>query len=149
MHQQFFYTHRIFIKNISLFIWADVHTINKHFAVFNTDKGFFYAAFSHSQGFNLCSVKRNPCLIRVFDKIIMICFFVVCNQFYGFGSHPYVQIRKNVHDTSLIRKWCLLKHRQIFHHAILHNVFHDLIYEINLPASFKYARHFFICRLSS
>ena len=53
------------------------------------DKGFFYAAFSHSQGFNLCSVKRNPCLIRVFDKIIMICFFVVCNQFYGFCSHIF------------------------------------------------------------
>jgi len=42
---------RIFVKNISLFIRADMHAVNEHLSIFNPDKGFLNTALSHTQGF--------------------------------------------------------------------------------------------------
>lgn len=36
--QQLLYSQRVFIENISFLIWADVHSIDKHFFMFNPDK---------------------------------------------------------------------------------------------------------------
>jgi hypothetical protein len=49
-------------------------------------------------------------------------------------SHPHGQIRKYLYDTTLIRKWRFLKHRQILHHPVMNDILNDLIYKVNLSA---------------
>ena len=53
---------------------------------------------------------------------------------YALDPAPQCEVSEYLHNAAAIGKGRLLKNRQIFHHAILHNVFHDLIYEINLSA---------------
>ena len=84
MHQQFFHTQRIFIKDISFFIRGNMHPINKDFPIFNAYKCFLNAAFTHAQRLYLRSMKGNPALIFFLYKIIMICLLVVGNQLHCF-----------------------------------------------------------------
>ena len=49
-------------------------------------------------------------------------------------SVPHRHIREKLHDASLIGERGILQHGEILHHAVLYDVFHDLVYEINLAA---------------
>ena len=87
MEQKFPHPKRVFIENISLFIRIDVHTINIHLPLINTNKCFLDAAFSHTDRFHLCAKQFDSCLILILYKIIMVCLFIVGNQFDGLFSH--------------------------------------------------------------
>ncbi len=68
---------RIFIKNISLFIRADVHSVNVHLPFINFYKGFLYTALAHTDGFYLRTEKFNSSLQLLINKIIVICLFII------------------------------------------------------------------------
>ena len=55
-------------------------------------KDFFDTAFSHSERFYLCACQCNPCLISIFYKIIMKCFFIICDQLDSFCLQPSVNL---------------------------------------------------------
>lgn len=64
-----------------------------------------------------------------------LCHCIRINIIYDlFDSHPDCLIRKYIHNTALIRKWCFPKYRKVFHHSVMNDVFHNLIDKINLPA---------------
>ena len=56
VQQQFELTKRILIENVPFLLWADVHTVNDHFSVFDADKRFLNAAFPHAQRLYLCAM---------------------------------------------------------------------------------------------
>ena len=49
-------------------------------------------------------------------------------------AEPDGQVGEDLHDAALIGEGRLLQDGQILHHAVMHDVFHDLVYEINLTA---------------
>ena len=51
-----------------------------------------------------------------------------------FDATPEGQIGKHLHDTPLIGKGWLLEDRQVLHHAVVDDVLHDLVDEVDLPA---------------
>ena len=61
-----------------------MHSIDEHFPILNTDKGFFDAAFSHAEGFYLGTGKGDAGLVFILDKIVMICLFIVGNHSISF-----------------------------------------------------------------
>ena len=52
-------------------------------------------------------------------------------------AHPDGEIGKNLHDAALICKRRLLQDRQILHHAVVDDVLHDLVDEIDLESTGK------------
>lgn len=50
------------------------------------------------------------------------------------NTEPYTQICKDLYDTSLICERRLLQNREVFHHAIVHDVLNDLVHKVNLSA---------------
>ena len=50
---------------------------------FKLNKCFLDAAFSHTDRFHLCAKQFDSCLILILYKIIMVCLFIVGNQFDG------------------------------------------------------------------
>ena len=76
---------RVFIKDIPLLVWADVHVVNKSLSILNLDVAFLQAALTHAQAFYLCPCQRNACLYGFFNEIIMICLFVLRNQLCSFS----------------------------------------------------------------
>ena len=97
VHEKFFHAQRVFVEDVSFLIGADMHAVDEDFAVFNPDEGFLDAAFSHTKGFHLRTVKGNAGLKGIFNKEVMIGFFVVRDEFYTCLSHfslPLLFIRK-------------------------------------------------------
>ena len=77
VHQKLARPERIFVENISLLIWADMHTIEDHLPIFNMDKGFLDAALAHAHGLYFGSSKSDTGFKSLFEKIIVIDFFIV------------------------------------------------------------------------
>ena len=48
---------------------------------------------------------------------------------------PHVKVgREQFDDVALVREGWLLQHGQILHHAVLNDIFHDLVHEVDLSA---------------
>ena len=47
-------------------------------------------------------------------------------------AHPYSQVRKYLYDTAVIGKRCILQDGKILHQAVMDNVLHNLVYEVDL-----------------
>ena len=47
---------------------------------------------------------------------------------------PQRQIGEDLHDTPLVGEGRLLEHRQVFHHAVVDDVLHDLVDKVDLSA---------------
>ena len=58
-----------------------MHTIDKYFRIFNSDKCLLNAAFSHAQRLYLRTVQRNAALILFLNEIVMVRLFIICYQF--------------------------------------------------------------------
>ena len=88
VHQKLAPPERIFVENISLFIWADMHTIEDHLPIFNMDKGFLDAALAHAHGLYFGSSKSDTGFKSLFEKIIVIDFFIVGYLLLRLFRHP-------------------------------------------------------------
>ena len=67
--------------------------------------------------------------------------WVLCHQRIGvhlidhfFDPHPYGEIGEHIHDAALIGKRRFLENGHILQKAVMDDVFHDLVHEIDLPA---------------
>ena len=79
MHQKSFHPHRVTVKDVALFIRADVHSFDENFAVINTAPGIFQIDPSGTDRLDLGSEKLDPGFVGFEDKIIVISFFVLCH----------------------------------------------------------------------
>ena len=60
---------RVFIKDIPLLVWADVHVVDESLSILNLDVAFLQAALTHAQTFYLCPCQRNACLYGFFNGV--------------------------------------------------------------------------------
>lgn len=51
-----------------------------------------------------------------------------------FDSQPQGQVGEHLHHAALVGEGWFLKNGQVFHHTVAHNVLHDLVDKVNLPA---------------
>ena len=101
VHEKFFHAQRVFVEDVSFLIGADMHAVNEDFAVFNPDEGFLDAAFSHTKGFHLRTVKGNAGLKGIFNKEVMIGFFVAV-------SYTHLVQPDSEQKKSVLEKQCKL-----------------------------------------
>lgn len=65
----------------------------------------------------------------------LCCKCICVNSIYrSSNTHPYRQVCKDLYNTTLVGERRPLKHRQILHQTIMDDVFHNLIYEVDLSA---------------
>ena len=83
MKQELAHTHRVAVENIALFIRADMHSVDEHFAVHDRTPGILQVDTAAAQRFHLGAHKLNAGFERFLDKIIVVGFFVLSNGFGG------------------------------------------------------------------
>ena len=76
MHKQFSVAQRIFIEHIAFFIRTDMDAGGKKFSFFDGAIGVLHIDRTGTNAFNLSSGKRDPGFVGIFDKIVVIGFFV-------------------------------------------------------------------------
>ena len=100
MQQQSSGAQRIFVEDIALFVGADVHVINEGFSILDLNVAFLQTALTRTQAFYLCTSQRNTGLYGFFDKVVMICFFVLRDQFCT------LRLCHTVSPSSLLSYYC-------------------------------------------
>ena len=87
VQQKFPRAERILVENIALFVRTDVHAVDDDLPAVCPDKGLFDGALAHAQGLHLGAGQLNAGFVGVLDKVIVVCFFVVCDQLDRFFVH--------------------------------------------------------------
>src|SRR4030043_1803355 len=78
----------IVIQPVRLGIRADMSIDKKNLALFDIAITISQVALSLPQGFDLRSKKGDPGPVRLFDKVVMKCLFVLTNQLFSHLSKP-------------------------------------------------------------
>lgn len=84
MQQQPLWPERILVEYISLFVWRDMHPVDKHLAVINLTIAFLQAYLALTYGFYLRSKKLNAGFYFFVDEKLVIRAFVLRENFYSF-----------------------------------------------------------------
>ena len=82
MHEELPCTERVFVEDITFFIRADVHVVDIYFAVLNANERLLHATLTHTDGLHFRTDERNAGFVFFFDKILVICLFIVRYQLY-------------------------------------------------------------------
>ena len=72
MHQQTAGTQGVLVKNISLFIGADVHPMHVHLTVLGDAEGIFQVHMALTDRLDLGARQLDACLVLILDKIIVV-----------------------------------------------------------------------------
>ena len=73
--------HRTAVKDSAFLIGRNVHSIDIHLTGFHPYECLFDTALSHAERFDLRTVKHDPRFIFLEYEIVMICFFIIRDQF--------------------------------------------------------------------
>lgn len=87
MQQKLSCTKRVFVENVAFLIRRYMHMLNINLSMICMNKRFLNAALAHAERLYLCTVQNDTRLILILDKIIMIRFLVIGDQFGSFSGH--------------------------------------------------------------
>lgn len=71
---------RLFIKDVALLVWADMHAIHPDFTLIDSYECFFDGDFALADGLDFRAEELDARFILFFDEVVEVRFFVVCFQ---------------------------------------------------------------------
>ena len=95
------------VKDIALFIGADMHTDDEKLAVLDRAVGILQVYRSHADTFDLCAEKSDTCLVLFVNEVIVIGFFVLSYDLTCllFVSHGQVLLSCCLRDKHIVAQF--------------------------------------------